>query len=46
MLNTPETNEYSEQEIGLANQSLSQTPRRRKLKELYIRPSGARFDSI
>jgi hypothetical protein len=26
MSNTPETNEYSEEEIGLANQSLSQTP--------------------
>jgi len=26
MLNTPETNEYSEQETGLANQSMSQTP--------------------
>jgi hypothetical protein len=35
MLNTPETNDYFEQEIGLTNQSLSQTPRRRKLKEIY-----------
>jgi hypothetical protein len=45
MLKTPETNDYSEQEIGHTNQSLSQTPRKRKLKEIYT-SQRARFDSI